>query len=52
MADRFLFAAPVEDIAAIEALERFGIFLEHHVMDREGAGEPRYAAQLRVTQAG
>src|SRR6266436_4654681 len=45
-----LLAAPVEDIAAIEALEGFGIFLQHHVMDRDGAGEPRYAAQLRVPQ--
>jgi hypothetical protein len=47
---RLLFAAPVEDIAPIKAFEGFGTFLQHHVMDREGAGEPRYAAQLRVTQ--
>src|ERR1700726_3692464 len=49
---RLFFAAPVEDITAIEALEGFEIFLQHHVMDGEGAGEPRYAAQLRVAQTG
>jgi hypothetical protein len=47
---RLLFATPVEDVAAVQALEGFRTFLEHHVMDREGAGEPRYAAGLRVTQ--
>src|ERR1700737_3660712 len=47
---RLPLAAPGESIAAIEALEGFGIFLQHHVMDSDGAGEPRYAAQFRVPQ--
>jgi hypothetical protein len=47
---RLLLTAPMEDIAAIEALRGFGIFLQHHVMDGEGAGEPRHAARLRAPQ--
>src|SRR5216683_1067407 len=43
---RLLLAAPVEEIAAIQPLEGFRSFLEHDVVDRNGAGEPRDAAVL------
>src|SRR5271154_2889847 len=42
----------MEDIAAIEGFERVGAFLEHRVMHREGAGNPRHATNLRVAQTG